>query len=231
MKYEFVLPEYGNLLKNKNVVIANCNKEIFRSVNTLFSSQGASVWEYEKARQDGISADVLICSVNVSPSGLFDQTPIAEIKADIEKNLLYNVEVINSFIGGMMQKRYGAIVNIFPQYATHAVSGVSKSAMISGALMSLTQSLAMDYCKYNVRANCIEYGTLLPEDDITDETKAKLIDMQPLRRICTTEDIANAALFLASSMSAFISGETIPVNGGAFCIGHNNAWDNYLKLI
>ena len=59
----------------------------------------------------------------------------------------------------------------------------------------------------------------------------EFIDYQPIKRMGLALDIANAALFLASDMSSFISGESIPVNGGAFAIGHNQAWNDWLKTI
>ena len=228
MKYEFDLLCYGNLMENKNVVIANCSENISSAIEKLFSSQGASVYTDKEAKEKGINADALICSVSCNYSGQFEELKTEDIKENIERNLLYNAELIKSHLPHMMEKRCGTIVNIIPQYATHAVSGISATAMVSGALVSLTQAIAMDYCKYNIRANCIEYGILMTEEN---SYNAELIDMQPLRRLCTGEDIANAALFFSSGMSAFISGDTMPVNGGGFCIGHNNAWDNYLKLI
>lgn len=92
-----------------------------------------------------------------------------------------------------------------------------------GAIIAMTKALAMDYAKDGVRVNCIcPAGVMTPllEEWIGQQpdpaaTVQDLIDMHPLGRCATTEEIANAVLYLASEQSFFITGVALPVDGGA----------------
>ena len=216
-------------MNNKNVIIANCMQYVSDSIKIILEAQGASVYELREAQN--IKADILICGVGKMPFACFNKIEEADIEKAVRKNIIYNIKFIRNFIQNMIDKRNGKIICLIPQYSSHAVWGTSCISMISGAMKAFIMGLAMDYCKYNIRANCIEYGLGIDENCLMYDDKSKLNDLQPIKRACVPEDIARATLFLSTDMSAFISGETIPVNGGAFCIGHNQVWNNWLNKI
>ena len=82
----------------------------------------------------------------------------------------------------------------------------------------MSKSLAREYAKKNVRVNCISPGFI--ESDMTsilkDDQKEMLLNNIPMAKMGTGEDIANIAMFLASNLSGYITGETIHVNGGMY---------------
>jgi len=82
----------------------------------------------------------------------------------------------------------------------------------------MSKSLAKEYAKKNIRVNCISPGFIDTKmtKNINEEFKKKLIENIPLGKLGTGNDIANCALFLASELSSYITGETIHVNGGMY---------------
>ncbi|MEY3809498.1 MAG: hypothetical protein RL306_686, partial [Pseudomonadota bacterium] len=82
----------------------------------------------------------------------------------------------------------------------------------------MSKSLAKEYAKKNIRVNCISPGFIDTKmtKNINEEFKKKLMENIPMGKLGTGNDIANCALFLASDLSSYITGETIHVNGGMY---------------
>ncbi len=82
----------------------------------------------------------------------------------------------------------------------------------------MSKSLALEYGKKNIKINCISPGFIKSEmtEKINDNFKQTLLEKISLERFGTPEDVANAALFLSSDLSNYITGETIHVNGGMY---------------
>jgi 3-oxoacyl-[acyl-carrier protein] reductase len=97
-------------------------------------------------------------------------------------------------------------------------AGQVNYASSKAALIAMSKSLAREYAKKNVRVNCISPGFI--ESDMTsilkDDQKEILLKSIPMAKMGTGEDIANIAMFLASNLSGYITGETIHVNGGMY---------------
>jgi 3-oxoacyl-[acyl-carrier protein] reductase len=119
----------------------------------------------------------------------------------------------------MTKKRYGKIINI------SSISGKKESIFASpsycaskAGLIGLTRCVAAQTAKYGINVNCIAPG--LTDTGMSSILDDKMFDKAlgtvPLGRICKTDDVANAALFLVRDESNFITGETINVNGGSF---------------
>lgn len=217
-------PNYEKLLAGKKLSIVNCEEPLLNAIRTLFSSQGAEVF----VSQDGKpceNTDILVCGTGKLPTGSIEDLGGDAVGEALMKSFGIISKAVGTVVPYMKSKKSGTIVNIIPEYAKYTVPGAACDSATAGAIKSFTASVAMDYCKFNLRANCVECN--LKKAD--DPEKAK--DYQPIRREIDCMDVANAALFLASPMSSFISGETITVNGGRFCIGHNQVWKNWLKVI
>jgi len=121
-----------------------------------------------------------------------------------------------AFSAEMRKKKWGRIINISSTVAftgtDHEVHyGASKAAVIG-----LTKSLALELAGYNITVNAIAPGEI--ETDMTAsetaEERKKALELIPLGRIGQPEDVAYAAVFLASDRASFITGQTILVNGG-----------------
>jgi 3-oxoacyl-[acyl-carrier protein] reductase len=143
-------------------------------------------------------------------------------RASIEGNLTATFLTIKSFLPGMKQRRSGNIITISSAAARrpHPQSPVGY-ACAKAAIELLTQDLAVQAGPQGIRANCIAPETILTENNlrrIPDATKAALIEGHPIRRLGTPEDVAQAALFLASQESSWITGVVLDVAGGAVMV-------------
>jgi 3-oxoacyl-[acyl-carrier protein] reductase len=116
----------------------------------------------------------------------------------------------------MIKQKSGRIINISSISAqTGGVSGGVHYAASKGGMISLTKALARDLAPYNVTVNAIAPGQIDADPALlTPEAREHVISLVPLGRLGKPEEIAYAALFLASPMAAYITGATLDVNGG-----------------
>ena len=182
-------------------------------------SDGASVQAmFDAAQQAYGRVDILVNSAAVGSGG--DVTTISE--ADWERSLNIVLKSVflcaKAVLPGMIERRSGAIVNISSVNGLMGLGEEPYSAAKAGVI-NLTQNLAMQYGTYNIRANVICPGTIRTpiwqarvERDPT--VFDKLAAWYPLGRVGEAQDIANAALFLASDAASWITGAVLPVDGG-----------------
>lgn len=120
-------------------------------------------------------------------------------------------------IGAMLDVGHGAIVNISSRAGRQGIPAHAAYTAAKGGLEALTRSIAVDYADDDIRCNAIAPGYVLNEvrdRDLTPERRAAL-HARHLTRIGTADDVANAALFLASDEASWITGVTLAVDGGS----------------
>lgn len=170
--------------------------------------------------------DIIVHSAGISGRPLGDG-PVTECPEEtwdkvIRTNLTGAYLVSKYLVPPMLAARSGSVVHIAsddaisiprPPHDTHAYIA-SK-----GGVIALTRAMAISYAPYGVRVNAVAPGWVA--SPMTDDLKADpagyqaLIDRHPLGRLGTPEDIAAAALFLAGDESSFVTGQVLPVEGGA----------------
>jgi 3-oxoacyl-[acyl-carrier protein] reductase len=168
--------------------------------------------------------DILVASAG---ENLVMPGPIEEISeegwhATVDVNLTATFLTIKSFLPGMKERKAGNIITISSAAARrpNARSPIPYTAAKAG-IQIMTQIVATQAGPYGIRANCITPETILTERNqkrIPDEQKQGLIDMHPIKRLGTPEDVARAALFLASDDSAWITGVILDVAGGSVLV-------------
>jgi len=142
--------------------------------------------------------------------------------ASVTGNLTATFLTIKSFLPGMKARGTGSIVTISSAAARrpHPQSPVPYAAAKAGIEM-LTQHLAAQVGANGIRVNCIAPETILTERNkelIPEKQKAALLDIHPIRRLGTPDDVARAALFLASDDAGWITGVVLDVSGGAVMV-------------
>jgi 3-oxoacyl-[acyl-carrier protein] reductase len=168
--------------------------------------------------------DILVANAG----GSFTQPgPLEEMseegwRASVDGNLTATFLTLKSILPGMKQRKAGSIITISSASARrpHPQSPVPYAAAKAGIEM-LTQHLATQVGPSNVRVNCIAPETILTERNqarIPEGQRAALIEAHPLKRLGTPEDVARAALFLASEDAAWITGIILDVAGGAVMV-------------
>jgi len=118
----------------------------------------------------------------------------------------------------MRERGSGKIINIVSQMAKLPHPGASPTYEVSKAgLMALTRHLALHYAPHGVRVNAIAPGTIETglQRDMNPEALAKILGAIPMNRLGGVDEVAQVALFLASDMSSYITGEVLDVNGGS----------------
>lgn len=142
--------------------------------------------------------------------------------ASVDGNLTATFLTIKSFLPSMKDRKAGNIITISSAAARrpNPRSPIPYTAAKAG-IQILTQDLAAQVGPYGIRVNCIAPETILTERNqqrIPDEQKQALLAMHPIKRLGTPEDVARAALFLASDEAAWITGIILDVAGGAVSV-------------
>lgn len=136
-------------------------------------------------------------------------------------------DVINTNLGGvfnvtravarqMLRARSGNIINISSVAASRPGRGQVNYAASKGGVEAVTKALAVELAPRNVRVNCIAPGVITTDmsKDVRDAAGDKILESVLLKRFGNPEDIANMAVFMASDMSSYITGEVIHIDGG-----------------
>lgn len=162
------------------------------------------------------SIDILVNNAGITKDGLMMRMTEDQWDAVIAVNLKSAFNFIHSCLPIMMRQRYGNIINMASVVGIHGNSGQANYAASKAGLIALAKSIGQEMGPKGIRANTIAPGFIdtamtqaLP-DDIRKEWIAKI----PLRRGGNTNDIANTALYLASDLSSYVSGQVIQVDGG-----------------
>lgn len=165
--------------------------------------------------------DVLVANAggNAERPGPIESISVDGWRASLDVNLTGTFLTIRSFLPGMKERKGGSIITISSAAARRPspYSPVAYAAAKAGIEL-LTKDVAAQAGPSGVRANCIAPETILTERNdaqMPEETKRQLVESHPVRRLGTPDDVAEAALFLASDASAWISGVVLDVAGGS----------------
>ena len=162
------------------------------------------------------SIDILVNNAGITKDGLMLRMTEAQWDAVIGVNLKSAFNFIHACTPIMMRQRGGSIINMASVVGGHGNAGQANYAASKAAMIALAKSVAQEMGPKGVRANAIAPGFIdtAMTQALSDEVRKEWTSKIPLRRGGTVEDIASCALFLASDMSSYISGQVIQVDGG-----------------
>ena len=162
------------------------------------------------------SIDILVNNAGITKDGLMLRMTEAQWDAVIAVNLKSAFNFIHACVPIMMRQRGGSIINMASVVGVHGNAGQANYAASKAGLIALAKSVAQEMGPKGIRANAIAPGfietamTAALPDAVREEWKKKI----PLRRGGQVDDIANTALYLASDLSSYVSGQVIQVDGG-----------------
>ena len=162
--------------------------------------------------------DVLINNAGITKDNLSIRMKDDEWNKVIEINLTSTFLMSKNTIKKMLKNKNGKIINITSVVAHTGNLGQSNYAASKAGIVGMSKSLAIEYGKKNIKINCISPGFIKSDmtDKINEDYIQKLREKISLGKFGNPEDVANAVIFLSSSMSDYITGETIHVNGGMY---------------
>ena len=185
-----------------------------------YASNAADFSETEEivkqVKEDFGAIDILVNNAGITKDGLMLRMTEQQWDTVIGVNLKSAFNFIHAVVPVMMRQRGGSIINMASVVGVHGNAGQANYAASKAGMIALAKSIAQEMGPKGIRANAIAPGFIetamtaaLPEA-VREEWKKKI----PLRRGGTPEDVADVALFLASDLSSYVSGQVIQVDGG-----------------
>jgi len=185
-----------------------------------YQSDAAKFDEAQKLVDDVLATfgtiDILINNAGITKDNLLMRISEEDFDKVIEVNLKSVFNMTKAVQRPMLKQRSGSIINMSSVVGVKGNAGQSNYAASKAGVIGFTKSIALELGSRNIRCNAIAPGFIetemtakLPEDVVKGWA-----DNIPLKRGGSTEDVANACLFLASDMSAYVTGQTLNVDGG-----------------
>ena len=173
----------------------------------------------EQVLADFGRVDILVNNAGITKDGLAMRMTEAQWDAVIAVNLKSAFNFIHAVLPAMARQRGGNIINMASIAGQMGNPGQINYASSKAGLIAMAKSVAKEMGTRGIRANAIAPGFIISEmtNALPEAVREEYLKNIPLRRGGTPEDIANAALFLASDLSSYVTGQVIAVNGGLYC--------------
>jgi 3-oxoacyl-[acyl-carrier protein] reductase len=182
--------------------------------NNQISSLGESI------KKDFGSIDILVNNAGITKDNILLRMKEDEWEDIINTNLSSIYKMSKSVLRGMIKKRSGRIISITSVVGAMGNAGQSNYAAAKAGIIGFTKSLAREIGVRGITVNAIAPGFI--ETDMTDklpeDQKEALISQIPLGRLGTSDEVAQAVLFLAGNSGSYITGQTLHINGGMYTV-------------
>ena len=170
----------------------------------------------KKIHEDFGTIDVLVNNAGITKDGLMLRMTEAQWDAVINVNLKSAFNFVHACLPIMMRQRGGSIINMSSVVGVHGNAGQANYAASKAGMIALAKSVAQEMGSRGVRANAIAPGFIetAMTHQLSDEVRKEWMKQIPLRRGGQAEDVANVAVFLASDLSSYVTGQVMQGDGG-----------------
>jgi 3-oxoacyl-[acyl-carrier protein] reductase len=206
----------GTLAEKKYNFISLYSKSRFEYIQADFS-QEQTIQEFVDKVSKQEKIDVLVNNAGINIVNRNIDTSITEYDAINNVNLKAPYLITREISRIMIQNKYGRIINISSIWSVLARPGRSIYSISKCGLVGLSKALSLELAEFGILVNSISPGftlTELTEKTNTTEELKNLCEAIPLKRLAATDEIANLALFLASDLNTYITGQNIIIDGG-----------------
>ena len=189
-----------------NVITAPCDLSKLDTVEELIKQS--------EEKLGGL--DVLVCNAGVTKDNLMLRMKDEEWQQVIDINLTASFKMARTAIKGMVKRRAGRIIFITSVVGWMGNPGQANYCASKAGLTGMAKALAQEVASRGITVNCIAPGFIATSmtDILNEEQKSRINQNIPLGRMGSAEDIAAGALYLASDSAAYITGQTLHINGG-----------------
>ncbi|MDR0989040.1 MAG: 3-oxoacyl-[acyl-carrier-protein] reductase [Prevotellaceae bacterium] len=211
---------FTDLVMDENAAHTTREIEAFGVKAKGYASNAASFEDtakvVEEIQKEFGRIDILVNNAGITRDGLMMRMSEQQWDMVININLKSAFNFVHACTPVMMKQRSGNIINMASVVGVHGNAGQANYAASKAGLIALAKSIAQELGSRGIRANAIAPGFIITDMTaaLSDEVKAEWSKKIPLRRGGTPEDVAAVALFLASDLSSYVSGQVIQVDGG-----------------
>ena len=160
--------------------------------------------------------DILVNNAGLTRDGLVLRMKDEDWNAVLDVNLTAGFRLARAVLRGMMKRRWGRIIGITSIVGVTGNAGQVNYAASKAGMIGMTKALAAEVASRNITVNCVAPGFIATAmtDVLPDEQKQKLTAGIPAGRLGTSEDVAAGVVYLASDEAAYVTGQTLHINGG-----------------
>jgi 3-oxoacyl-[acyl-carrier protein] reductase len=160
--------------------------------------------------------DILVANAGVTRDNLMVQLRDEDWDQVIALNLSATFRLARAAVRGMMRRRFGRVIAITSVVGTTGNPGQANYVAAKAGITGMIKAIAAEYAKRNVTANCVAPGFIVTPmtDKLNDKQRDVILGKIPAARAGTTDEVAAAVVFLASDEAAYVTGQTLHVNGG-----------------
>ncbi len=164
--------------------------------------------------------DILVCNAGVTRDNLTLRMKDEEWQQVIDVNLTSSFKLARAAMRGMLKQRHGRMIFITSVVGHSGNPGQANYCASKAGLTGMAKSLAQEVAARNITVNCIAPGFIATDmtEGLNEAQKAKINESIPLGRMGHVREIAAAALYLASDEAAYVTGQTLHVNGGMYMV-------------
>ena len=160
--------------------------------------------------------DILVNNAGITRDNISMRMKDEEWETVLQVNLTGAFRLTRAAMRGMMRRRFGRVINITSVVGVTGNPGQANYAAAKAGLIGMSKSLAQELASRGVTVNCLAPGFIATAmtDVLTDEQKKAILGRVPAGRLGTAAEIAAAVVFLASDEAAYVTGQTVHINGG-----------------
>ena len=160
--------------------------------------------------------DILVANAGVTKDNLFVQLKDEDWDQVIAVNLTATFRLTRAAVKTMMRRRFGRVIGISSIVGVTGNPGQGNYTAAKAGMIGMMKSVAAEYAKRNVTANCIAPGFIATPmtDKLNDKQREAILGRVPAGKLGTPADVAAAAVYLASDEAGYITGQTLHINGG-----------------
>jgi 3-oxoacyl-[acyl-carrier protein] reductase len=184
-------------------------------------SDAAGVETLAKGAEEAMGrVDILVNNAGLTRDGLAVRLKDEDWQKVLDVNLTAAFRLSRACLRGMMRRRWGRIVGITSIVGVTGNAGQANYAASKAGLIGLTKSLAQEVASRGITVNCVAPGFIVTAmtEALGEERQKGLLPAIPAGRLGTADDVAGAVVYLASEEAAYVTGQTLHVNGGMVMI-------------